>query len=315
MPIDPQVQEVLDLLSSMSFPGLSAFPVDQARQAMDAMRANRPEPPAVARVDDRTIPGPAGDVPVRIYTPAGAVDGELLPLIVFFHGGGWVIGSIDTHETTARELANGTGDVVVSVEYRLAPEHRFPAAVDDAWAATQWVAAHAGEIGGDGSRLAVAGDSAGGNLAAVIAIHARDTGLPLRFQLLVYPAVDASMASASIAENASGYFLTEADMDWFYGHYTAVDQRHERPADWRLSPILANDLTGVAPALVLTAEYDPLRDEGEAYAEQLRAAGVEASVTRYDGMIHGFFGMTATVDRARDAMQEATAALSKALSA
>ncbi len=313
MPLDPQIQQVIDVMQSLNFPGLSALPVEQARQAIAMMGGDRPEPPAVADVTDRTIPGPDGDVPVRIYRPAGATPGEALPVVVFFHGGGWVIGSIDTHDITARELANGSGAVVVSVEYRLAPEHRFPAAADDSWAATTWVAEHAAEIGADGSRLAVAGDSAGGNLAAVVALHARDAGLPLRLQLLIYPATDASMGTVSIRDNGTGYFLTEADMDWFYGHYTATNDRSARPAHWRLSPMLAPDLSGVAPALVITAEFDPLRDEGEAYAEKLRAAGVEVTATRYDGMIHGFFGMTANVDRAREAMAQATTALAKAL--
>ena len=310
MPLDPQIQQVIDAMQSMNFPGLSALPVEQAREAIALMGGDRPEPPAVADVADRTVPGPRGDIPVRVYRPAGAE--EALGVVVFFHGGGWVIGSIDTHDVTARELANGSGAVVVSVEYRLAPEHRFPAAVDDAWAATQWVADNAARIGADASRMAVAGDSAGGNLAAIIAIHARDAGLPLRLQLLVYPAVDASMSSRSIRDNGVGYFLTEADMDWFYGHYTDTTRRDDRPSDWRLSPILG-DLSGVAPAVVLTAEFDPLRDEGEAYAEKLRAAGVEVSASRYDGLIHGFLGMTANVDRARDAMAEATTALAKAL--
>lgn len=305
MPVDPQVQQLLEQMDSFGFPGLSALPVEQARLLLDGMRPPPDAAEPVADVLDCTASGPAGDVPIRVYRPA--VEG-LLPVVTYFHGGGWVLGSIDSHDGTCRTLANASGAIVASVDYRLAPEHRFPAAVDDAWAATCWVADHARDIGGDG-RLAVAGDSAGGNLAAVVALSARDAGWPqLRFQLLVYPAVDARMRSASIHENGDGYFLTRSDMEWFYGHYApdVVD-------DWRLAPLEAEDLSGLPPALVLTAEFDPLRDEGEAYGRRLAAAGVEVTVTRYDGMIHGFFGMSATVDRARDAVRQAGEALAKAL--
>ncbi|HEY1118966.1 MAG TPA: alpha/beta hydrolase [Acidimicrobiales bacterium] len=303
MPIDPQIQTVLDQMEALGFPGLSALPVEHARAALAMMGAGRADGvDEVARIEDLEIPGPAGAIPARLYVPRA--DGTP-PVVVYYHGGGWVLGGIDSHDGTCRALANASGAAVVSVDYRLAPEHPFPAAVDDAWAALEWVAANAAELGGDPSRLAVAGDSAGGNLAAVVAIQARDTGAPaLRGQLLVYPVTDATMSHPSIEENGSGYFLTKADMEWFYGHYAP-----ERPDDWRLSPLAAPDLAGLAPALVLTAEYDPLRDEGEAYARRLDDDGVPVELIRKDGLIHGFFGMVADVDEARDAMERSGAAL------
>lgn len=301
MPVDPQIQTVLDQMESIGFPGLSALPVEQARQALALMGSARAEgAEEVARVEEVAVPGPAGTIPARVYSPEAD---ETPPVVVYYHGGGWVLGGLESHEGTCRALANAAGAVVISVDYRLAPEHPFPAAVDDAWAALRWIADHAGDLGGDPSRLAVAGDSAGGNLAAVVALLARDAGSPaLRGQLLVYPATDATMASNSIQANGEGFFLTKADMEWFYGHYAP-----ERPSDWRLSPLSAEDLTGLPPALVLTAEYDPLRDEGEAYGARLAASGVPVEVVRKDGLIHGFFGMVADVDEARAAMDHAGA--------
>lgn len=301
MPVDPQIQTVLDQMESIGFPGLSALPVEQARQALALMGSARAEgAEEVARVEEVAVPGPAGTIPARVYSPEAD---ETPPVVVYYHGGGWVLGGLESHDGTCRALANAAGAVVISVDYRLAPEHPFPAAVDDAWAALRWIADHAGDLGGDPSRLAVAGDSAGGNLAAVVALLARDAGSPaLRGQLLVYPATDATMASNSIQANGEGFFLTKADMEWFYGHYAP-----ERPSDWRLSPLSAEDLTGLPPALVLTAEYDPLRDEGEAYGARLAASGVPVEVVRKDGLIHGFFGMVADVDEARAAMDHAGA--------
>jgi len=301
VPVDPQIQTVLDQMESIGFPGLSALPVEQARQALALMGSARAEgAEEVARVEEVAVPGPAGTIPARVYSPEAD---ETPPVVVYYHGGGWVLGGLESHEGTCRALANAAGAVVISVDYRLAPEHPFPAAVDDAWAALRWIADHAGDLGGDPSRLAVAGDSAGGNLAAVVALLARDAGSPaLRGQLLVYPATDATMASNSIQANGEGFFLTKADMEWFYGHYAP-----ERPSDWRLSPLSAEDLTGLPPALVLTAEYDPLRDEGEAYGARLAASGVPVEVVRKDGLIHGFFGMVADVDEARAAMDHAGA--------
>jgi acetyl esterase len=227
---------------------------------------------------------------------------------VYFHGGGWVLGSLATHDGICRSLAAGAGCVVVSVDYRLAPEHRYPAAAEDCYAATQWCAAHAAELGADGSRVAVGGDSAGGNLSAVVAQMARDRGgPPLVFQLLIYPVTDAARDTQSYRENAEGYLLTAGDMAWFWNHY--LGDARARGAEAYASPIRAASLAGLPPALVITAEFDPLRDEGEAYGAALESAGVAAKVTRYDGMIHGFFGLGAMIDRANSAVQEAAGTL------
>ena len=230
--------------------------------------------PEIASVEDREIAG----VPVRIYRPSAA-DG--LPVLLYFHGGGWVIGDLDSHDGVSRDLASQAGILVIAVDYRLAPEHKFPAAVDDSLAVTQWVLDHAAEVGGDPSRVAVGGDSAGGNLAAILAHELRGR---LAFQLLVYPATDMTMSFPSITDNGEGYLLTKASMDWFTGHYldgTGADRR-----ELRLSPLNNTDWTGLPPALVITAEFDPLRDEGEAYAAKLQAAGVPTTLHRYDGQMH-----------------------------
>ena len=308
MPVDPQVQAVLDQMASLGGPELKDMTVDAARAsfAMFAALGARPDQPAPT--EDRSIAGPSGDIPIRIYRPPS--DGPL-PIIVFLHGGGFVIGNIDSHDPTCQQLATRVPAVVVSVDYRLAPEHPFPAPVEDCWAALAWAASHASELGADPARLAVAGDSAGGNLSAVIARRARDAGGPaVAFQLLIYPATDMTRSHASHKENGEGYMLTTDSMDWFMGHYFAADadQLH---AD--ASPQFVKDLSGLPPALVITAEFDPLRDEGEAYGEALRSAGVDARVSRYDGMIHGFFGMDAVLDGAKRANDEAVAALQSAL--
>jgi acetyl esterase len=311
MPVHPQAQAVLDLLAEAGIENLSDLPVDQARELILQMEAETPRSD-VAEVRDIVIPGPAGDIPARLYRPHGCTTDDVLPVLVYFHGGGWTICDLDTHDPTARWLANRAGVAAVSVDYRLAPDDVFPAAVDDCFAATQWVAENGAELGVDGSRLAVGGDSAGGNLAAVVSLMARDAGGPdIRLQVLVYPAVDARMGHASMDENATGYLLTKQDMAWFYGHYglgTCVDAD-----DWRLSPLLAPSHAGVAPAVVITAELDPLRDEGEVYVEVLRRAGVEVDHQRYDGMIHAFFTMAHAVDAAADAQEQVAKALLTAL--
>ena len=307
MPLDPQVQEVLQQLEGSGFPGITEGTPEECRQRILQLTQAGESGEDVAEVRDLTLSTPDGPIAARIYIPQRDTP---LPVVVYFHGGGWVIGSIETHDAPCRELANRSGTIVVSVEYRMAPEHPFPAAPEDCYAATSWVAEHASEFGGDPARMAVAGDSAGGNLAAVVALMAREQGgPPLRFQLLIYPAVDARMGYPSIDENGTGYFLTKADMHWFYGHYGAD------PSDWRASPLLAADHSGLPPALVLTAEYDPLRDEGEAYARKLEEAGVPVTLRRYDGQIHGFTIMTAAVDRAREAVDRAAADLRQALAA
>jgi acetyl esterase len=258
----------------------------------------------VARVENRTIPGPAGEIAVRIYWPTEAAD---LPAIVFFHGGGWVICGLDSHDHTARALAVDTGAIVVSVDYRLAPEHKFPAAADDSLAATRWVHANASALGADPSRIAVAGDSAGGNLAAVVAQDVAAAGAPsLAFQALIYPVTGSPWDErASYVDNATGYMLTTESMQWFADHYVNDHAELSHP---RFAP-LHGDVTGVAPAIVITAEFDPLRDEGEAYGAKLAAAGIPVTATRYDGQIHGFFGQDAVMPRAREAQLEVAAAL------
>jgi len=261
----------------------------------------------VANTEDIVIPGSAGDLRARVYRPEA--DGPW-PTVVLFHGGGWVIGDLETHDNTARSICRDCRAVVVSVDYRLAPEAPFPAAVQDAVVATEWVAAHLMDFGGD-ERLAVAGDSAGGNLAAVVAQHLRDVGGPrLAGQFLIYPAVDMTGEYPSRAENATGYFLDEPTMVWFAGHYAADPGLHPDP---RLSPIRADDLSGLAPAVVVTAEFDPLRDEGEAYAARLHAAGVPTEVRRFGGMIHGFFDMGTHSPGAQQAIDDSCAMFARLL--
>jgi acetyl esterase len=306
MALDPQARALLDQLAAMGGAPLSSYPVEGARQLMDAMVAMSGTGPEVAHIADRTIPGPAGDIPVRLYRPAG--DG--LPLLVYFHGGGWVLGGLGTHDAVCRSLANAAGCAVLSVDYRLAPEHRYPAAVDDCYAATVWAVANARTLGADPARVAIGGDSAGGNLTAVTALRARDQGTPqLKFQLLIYPVTDHGYETASYRDNAEGYLLTRGDMVWFWNHYLGGQDGSEPYA----SPLRAKDLRGLPPALVITAGFDPLRDEGEAYAKRMKEAGVPVTLSRYDGMIHGFFGMGAQLDKANAAVDEAAAALRAAL--
>jgi acetyl esterase len=261
--------------------------------------------PAVDSVEDRTVDGDGGPIPVRIYRPASAGP---LGLLVWYHGGGFVIGGIDTADATARDLTVGAGCVVVSVDYRLAPEHRFPAAPDDAWTVLRWAVDHAAELGADPGRLAVGGDSAGGTLAAVTAIRARDERVPLRHQLLVYPVTDLAGSFGSRVENGEGYLLTKDTMEWFEDCYLGDHEPH----DPEVSPLYA-DLAGVAPAHVLTAGFDPLRDEGQAYAEALAAAGVPVLDDRYPTMVHLFLAMVGTSPVVEEALGRAAAALRDAL--
>lgn len=315
MPIDPQAQAILDVMAEADFQLTPEVSPQMMREGMKAGAIMR-EPTPVGKVEDRTIPGPDGnEVPVRIYWPegAGGSAGEGLAGVVFFHGGGWVLGDIDTHDGQVRDLVVKSGAVFVSVDYRLAPEDPFPAGAEDCYAATVWVAEHASELGVDASRLAVAGDSAGGNLAAVVSQMARDrSGPELRFQALVYPCCDMEPSRwPSMKENENGPFLTKEMMEWFYNHYLG-DQDRLVPY---ISPIRADDLSGLPAALIITAEYDPLRDEGEAYGKRLQEAGVEAEIVRVDGMFHGFFGFGDFIDKARECMDDAAVALKKALAA
>ncbi|MEP1124498.1 MAG: alpha/beta hydrolase [Ilumatobacter sp.] len=308
MGLDRDTAELLDTLRRLDVPPLSAGTPELARADYDAA----PKPPGdpVALVVDATVPGPAGDIPVRVYSPTVATPGDTEPpVVVFFHGGGWVLSHLDGHDSLARRLAVRSGAIVVSVGYRLAPEHPFPAPHDDCWAVTSWLAEHAGEFGGDGSRLAVAGDSAGGNLAAGVALRARDEGLDLSFQLLIYPAVDVDFTRASMIDNGTGYFLTTDDMRWFWDQFVPAPLRNDPYA----VPMMADDLSDLAPALIQTAEFDPLRDEGEAFGARLRDAGVDVTVTRYDGVVHGFVSRWTQMARAELAHDEAGLALRSAL--
>jgi acetyl esterase len=300
MPLRANAKEFLDQIAAAGMPPLGSASVPETRQAFDGIAAFGGPPPDVARVEDRRIPGPAGDIPVRIYTPKASGP---LPLVAYYHGGGWVIGTLDTHDAACRHLAKQAGAIVVSVDYRLAPEHKFPAAAEDCYAATCWISSHAAALGGDPKRLVVAGDSAGGNLAAVVSLMARDRGTPaIAWQLLVYPVTDSSTDTRSYRENADGYLLTKDAMVWFWDHYL---REPGEGADPYAAPLRASSLAHLPPAMVITAEYDPLRDEGEAYARRLREAGVAVKLKRYDGIIHGFFILTGVFDEAHQAIAEA----------
>ena len=301
MPVDPQIQALLDLRAKL--PPLHTLSVADARIQMGARDIPGLRKPEVASVVNRDMQGPGGSLPLRIYTPKGTGP---FPLTVFFHGSGFVVCSLDTHDAMCRNLCAGTNSVVVSVDYRLAPEHKFPAAPDDCLAATRWVAANASALNGDGGRLMVAGDSAGANLAAVTALRIRDEGGPrLIGQMLIYPVTDYFVpGTPSMTENANGYGLTRDGMIWFWNHYV------KSPADGvhpHASPLRSSTLAGLPPALVATAEYDPLRDEGEYYAEALRKAGVDVEMKRWPGMNHGFFFFPGLVDVATAATDDACA--------
>jgi acetyl esterase len=304
MPLDPTLRAMLDQLAAAGGPTLREAGVEQGRQMLQMVALLDGEPGDIARVEDITL---AGNIPARVYASS---TGPALPILVWYHGGGFVIGDLETADRTCRKLAIGTGALVVSVDYALAPEHPFPAGPDDCFTALRWVVDNAKQLGGDASRVAVGGDSAGGNMAAVTALQARDEGLPLRYQLLVYPVTDCTMSSSSYEENAEGYFLTRDTMDWFIGHYLSGGAEAKHP---RVSPLYADDVRGVAPALVITAEFDPLRDEGEAYVERLRDAGVDVEARRFDGQIHGFFGLGSITPAGNEAVDHASARVKAAL--
>ncbi len=306
MPLDPQAKAIIDLVVASGFGDLGPGTDPVAMRAlMD--QAAMPSAIEIAEVVDRTVPGPAGDIPVRIYRPEST---SPLPIVVYFHGGGWVLGSLTTHDGICRGLADGVDAVVVSVDYRLAPEYRYPAAVEDSLAALRWVAEHAGSIGGDPNRLVVAGDSAGGNLAAIVAQEARVSGPAIAFQLLVYPVTDHEFTSVSMEDNAVGYYLTRASMHWFYDLYLTDAAEGADPA---VSPIRNPVLAGLPPAFVVTAEYDPLRDQGLAYVAAMRAAGNVVADRTYAGLFHGFFSMGSVIDAAQVAFGEAVAAVRSAV--
>jgi acetyl esterase len=311
MPLHPQAQAVLDTLAAMKLPPPDQVPVAQAREQFMRARASfLAAPEDVAACADRTLPGPAGEIPVRIYRPHGSSSAELLPALVFFHGGGWVFGNLDSHDPLCRALANRARCAVVAVGYRLAPEDKFPAAVEDALAAVRGVARLGRELGIDGTRLAAAGDSAGGNLVAVAAIDVRDSGGPqLALQVLLYPVTDFAMTLPSYERLGQGYMLTRDRMLFFRNAYLR-DARDI--ADWRASPLKARDLSRLPPALMLTASHDPLVDEGKAYADRLAAAGVAVTYRCYEGMIHGFLTMAGAIDAGKAGIEEVAQALRQA---
>ncbi|MGK5440708.1 alpha/beta hydrolase fold domain-containing protein [Micromonospora sp. URMC 105] len=312
MPLHPQAQAHLDRLAAVNFAGLHTASPEQARAgARRLTAASVREPEQVADVRDQVAATDAGEIPVRVYRPLGVpTDDRTLPVVVFFHGGGYVLGDLDSHDGLARALANGSHSVVVSVDYPLAPEHRFPAPIDAGYAATRWAADHATELGVDPARLAVAGDSAGGNLAAAVTLKARAAGRPhIAFQLLIYPDLDFRRSDHSITELAGKHGnITREAQEWFMNHYLSSTDERLNPL---VSPLLEPDLTRLPAAFIITAEYDALRDEGEDYGRRLAAAGVPVTVKRYDGMIHEF--LRHPFDDARTAVDDATAALRHAL--
>ena len=306
MPLAPEYQALLAELAEAGGPALADLSPAEGREMYRLMRPLDPDL-AVGTVTERTVPGPAGPIPVRVYAPAGSGP---FPVYVNFHGGGWVIGDLDTADAVCRDICTSAGCVVVSVDYRLAPEHRYPAAVEDASAAIRWVADNMQALSGNG-RLAVGGESAGGNLAAVACRQARDQGGPeIHFQLLAYPVTDCELDRASYRENGEGYLLERESMRWFWDHY-CPEPELRRNAD--ASPLRAKDLTNLPPALVVTAEFDPLRDEGEAYASALAAAGCQVEAVRYDGLVHDFFATARLFPSSRAGFEQACRALRDAL--
>jgi len=308
MPLDPQVIKVLKEAESLGLPAYQDLSPADARQQMLDLAPPVDPSLSVKMVKDRSIPGPEGEIPLRLYYPAG---NPPFAAFVYFHGGGWVIGDLNTHHGFCHALAKTSGCLVVAVDYRLAPEHRYPAAVEDAYAATNWVAQNADAIQADPNRLAVGGDSAGGHLAAVVAMMARDRRGPrIDLQILIYPITDCSFNTASYIENQEGYMLTRDLMKWFWNHFIEDENQANDPY---VSPLRAENLRDLPPAMVLTAEYDPLRDEGEAYAKKLQEAGVNVTLSRYPGMIHGFIRMTAVLDKANEALDEVAGMLTRVL--
>jgi len=312
MSLHPQCQAIVEASASRG----SVFDARNPDEARGIYAATTeifaPPTPALASVEDRDIPTTGHAVPARLYRPKS--DNTRLPILVFFHGGGWVFGDVDTHDALCRIVADGAGCLVASIDYRLAPEHKYPAGLEDCLAATRWIAENAGAIDCDGGKIAVGGDSAGGNLAAAVAQRARDGGGPaLAFQWLIYPALDFTADNASVRDNGEGYLLTKAAIDWTRDQYLA-DPAGEA-TDPGASPGLASELAGLPPALVQTAQYDPLRDEAKAYAERLAAAGVPVESILYDGMVHGFMRMGALVDCAGEALGDGSRALRAAFGA
>ncbi|MGD8761358.1 MAG: alpha/beta hydrolase [Desulfobacteraceae bacterium] len=299
MSLDPQVKIILEEDAARNLPAYHDLSPPAARKQM--LELSAPVDPMLMAelVVDQRIPGPGGEIPIRLYYPKGDPP---FAVVVYFHGGGWVIGDLDTHHGLCHALSKSSGCLVAAVDYRLAPENRYPAAVEDAYAATCWVADNAEAIQADACRIAVVGDSAGGTQATVVAMMARDHGKPnIALQVLIYPITDHNFNTSSYLENADGYMLTRDLMMWFWNHYLEDENLAD---DSYVSPLRAVNLTDLPQTLILTAEYDPLRDEGEAYARRLEQAGVKVKLTRYGGMIHGFIRMTSRLDKARQALDE-----------
>jgi acetyl esterase len=309
--LHPQVAALLEKASRSPLPPYYEVPPAIARRLYrDTRGALTPDPPAVESVQLLLVPGAAGPVPVRAYRPKGAKADEVLPALVYFHGGGWVIGDLDTHDVVCRTLANGARCAVFSVEYRKAPEAPFPAAVEDCFSSLNFISRNSSSLKINAKQIAVGGDSAGGNLATVIALTARDAGGPaLSFQLLIYPGTDQRMGHPSIDRNGDGYLLTKKSMAYFRGHYLP---READWLDWRASPLLAKSLAKLPPAFVMTAGFDPLLDEGRAYAERLKKEGVPAEYREYSGMVHGFITMGRALDTANAALADCAQSLRRA---
>ena len=308
MPLAPEYEAMLTEAAAAGAPPMTELSAPEARAMYQAMRPANPEL-TVGSVSDLTIPGPAGDIPVRVYSPPG--EGPF-PVLMNFHGGGWVIGDLVTADVVSRDFCTTANCVTVAVDYRLAPEHPYPAAAEDCIAATRWIGANMSAVNGNG-KLAVTGESAGGNLAAVVAQAAQAAGGPeICFQLLAYPVVDHDMSRKSYVDNAEGYLLTTDTMHWFWNHYCPdVATRNEPTA----SPLRAASLAGQPPAMVVTAEFDPLRDEGKAYADALAEAGVATTYLCADGLIHDFFATATLLPCSRPPFETACAALKDAFSA
>ena len=332
--LHPEARALINLMQERGVPPTHTLSPADARHFYRERRFfTQPDAPQVALVQDLQATGPHGAIPLRLYKPLAKTSGQALPVLVYFHGGGWVIGDLDTHDTLCRELANGSDCAVVAVDYRMGPEHRFPVAVDDCYAATRWVHDNAASLGLDASRLAVGGDSAGGNLAAVVSILARDGGsagiasnvgnpgtagtvanaagaLPIAFQVLIYPSTDMRRLSASHQTNGQGYMLTSDTIAYFQTHYTGDEAKY---ADWRASPLLCENLARLPPAFVMTAGYDPLRDEGLAYAQRLTEAGNRATHICFERQIHGFITMGRVIDEANAAVSICASELKRAI--
>jgi len=312
MALDPESQRLIDLMAAADRPAWNTLSPQAARDLYLSLRPGAQGPrPADVKVIDRTIPGPAGDLSVRLYRPASAAVDAALPALVYAHGGGWVFGNLDSHDVLCAQLALEAGIAVFHVDYRLAPEARFPGAFDDVVAALKWVAAHGASVGIDPTRLAIGGDSAGGNLAAAASLWARDNGGPkLLMQLLAYPVTDAVARTESYRHFEDGYGLNAVTMEWFFDHYTPDKASR---GDWRVSPLRAASLAGLPPALVVTAGYDPLRDEGRAYAWRLQQEGTQADLVEFGGMLHGFLSSPMLLHGARRGTTLCAAALREAL--